>query len=580
MKMHPLPQFERSNWRSLDGKWQFVFDDDDLGQKHNWAEVFPQAQSIVVPYSYETKASGIGDSAHHAVVWYHRTFTIVDRLESQHVYLNFGGVDYGCTVYLNGHQVGEHFGGYTHFAFDVTAWLIPGDNQLTVRVTDSTSVEQPRGKQRWRDENFECWYEQTTGIWKPVWLECTALQHINELKVTPLHAQHEVVVEASSNMDIADGEIKFTVAFKGQEVAFTAAKLVNHRVKLTIPLAGAGEPAGWGVHEWRPDSPELYDLTVTLSKDSELLDTVSSYFGLREIEIRGNQILLNGTPLYQRLVLDQNYWPDSGLTPQSEEAMAQDIKLIQQLGYNGVRMHMTVADQRFLTLADRAGLLIWSEMPATYTFSDDAASRFVQEWQTVVRQNYNHPAIITWVPFNESWGIPDVRIDKRQQALTQSVYYLTKAIDPQRPVITNDGWEHTCSDILTIHDYEASGSNFAARYHDLFSALAVNQSLNGAKAPFANGFEYHGQPVIISEFGGIAFADGNGWGYGDQVSGQKAFLERFDEIHKAIQQNPAIVGYCYTQLTDVSQEVNGVMTIMRQPKVSIDAIRRINMRRV
>lgn len=574
---HPVPQFSRTNWRDLNGPWQFAFDDEAVGGRAKWANGLPESREIQVPFSYETPASGINEQEHHPIIWYQRTIQLSAAELNQHVYLNFGGVDYACSVFINGQQVATHRGGYTRFTVDITAAVHTGDNRLVVRVTDSKSTEQPRGKQRWRDENFECWYEQTTGIWKPVWLEFTGAVHLTQLKLTPQPAAKALAVLAHLN-EPGDYTLTTTVTFQGRPVNQVTTSFVNQQAVQTINVELTGDPAPWGLPYWSPTDPNLFDLAATLRRGDQIVDTVQSYFGMREIQIKDHQILLNGHELYQRLILDQNYWPDSGLTPRSTAEMTKDIQLIKELGYNGARMHMTIADPRFLALADKMGLLIWSEMPATFTFSDQAVTAFTEEWLTIVQQNYNHPAIITWVPFNESWGIPDVAVDPQQQAFTEGIYYLTKAYDAMRPVVTNDGWEHTCSDIITLHDYEGDAKQFSVRYQDQAGLMSGEYQHNKEKYPFAAGFSYHGQPVIISEFGGIAFSDGSGWGYGEQMNSKADFMDRFDAIHQAIQAIPYISGYCYTQLTDVRQEVNGLMTIARQPKLPVAEIKAINER--
>lgn len=320
----------------------------------------------------------------------------------------------------------------------------------------------------------------------------------------------------------------------------------------------------------------LYEIEFVLYQAEQVIDRIYSYFGLRKISIEQGKVLLNNTPVYQKLILDQGYWPDSHLTPPSEEALIADIDAILAMGYNGVRKHMKIEDARFLYWCDVKGLLVWSEMAATYEFNDEAVEQFTKEWTEIVRQQYNHPSVITWVPFNESWGIPQVYTNKRQQQFTEGIYHLTKAMDPDRPVIVNDGWEHTISDIITLHDYEESGAALLARYADSDSVLGGSSSFNNWKYAMAQGYEYRGQPVIVSEFGGIAFDTGEGWGYGEQVSSTGAFIERFRSITQAIKDTPYICGYCYTQITDVQQEVNGLLTADRTPKISLEEIRKIN----
>ncbi len=342
------------------------------------------------------------------------------------------------------------------------------------------------------------------------------------------------------------------------------------------------EDEPWGVYTWSPENPRLYDICFFLHDGNGTPDEVRSYFGMREIRVEGEHILLNGQPLYQRLILDQGYWEKSHLTPPDEEALIEDIDKIQALGYNGVRKHQKIEDERFLYWCDVKGMLVWSEAPAAYEFSDEAVSEFVKEWTDIVRQNYNHPSIITWVPFNESWGIPRVKDNREQQHFTESVYHLTKSMDKFRPVIVNDGWEHTVSDIITLHDYEEFGEILKNRYVRYEKEILAGEVYHcGFKSAFANGYSYRGQPVIISEFGGIAFAgQGSEWGYGSAVDTKEAFLKRFDAVTTAIKEIPYVCGYCYTQVTDVQQEINGLMDIRRNFKVSPDKIKEINERQV
>lgn len=313
-----------------------------------------------------------------------------------------------------------------------------------------------------------------------------------------------------------------------------------------------------------------------------MTDRVSGYFGLRSIAVADGKILLNGRPYYQKLLLDQGYWPDGLLTAPTDAAFVTDIEACKAMGFNGVRKHQKVEDERFLYWCDVKGLLLWSEMAAAYRYSDNAVAEFTAEWVEILRQNYNHPCIIVWTPFNESWGISRVKTSRKEQQFTEAIYHLTKSMDGMRPVVSNDGWEHTLTDILTLHDYEEAGSVLKARYTDhkdeLLTAAICH---NGFKTALADGYEYLGQPVIISEYGGIAFDNnGDGWGYGNLVKSKEDFIRRFDDVTTAIKELPYVCGYCYTQVTDVQQEVNGLMDEERNFKVEPEVIREINERKV
>jgi len=303
---------------------------------------------------------------------------------------------------------------------------------------------------------------------------------------------------------------------------------------------------------------------------------------MREVRIDGSHVLLNNAPIYQRLILDQGYWKDSHLTPPDEKALITDIDKIMSAGYNGVRKHQKIEDEKFLYWADVKGLLVWSEMGAAYEYNDDAVAMFTNEWMEVVRQHYNHPSIITWTPFNESWGVPQIKTNKTQQAFTEAIYYLTKSFDRYRPVICNDGWEHTISDIITLHDYVEKGEELFERYGGYLEEILDNEVYHLLiKAAFAEGYEYRGQPVIFSEFGGIAFNNGEkGWGYGNKVNTKEEYIARFDAVTTAIKKIDAICGYCYTQVTDVQQEVNGIMDMDRNFKIEPEILREINERKV
>lgn len=582
-KAHPRPQFIRNNWQLLDGSWDFKFDDQNQGLVQKWFNGFEKELTIKVPFTYETEASGIHQEEHHSVVWYQTTFDC-DTTEKQ-LTLYFEGVDYRTSVWVNGQLVGHHTGAYERFSFDISAELIEGTNTIIVRVEDSMDCEQPRGKQRWQKDNFGCWYVQTTGIWKSVWLE----EHLSKtafesVKMTPDLNHDQIIIQPkliSSVENPVNVFFEATVAFAGETVSATRQSFVHNTPTIHLDTRIASDP-NWGTKVWWPHEPNLYDITFKLyDEEGNLLDEVDSYFGMRQISISDGQVLLNGMTAYQRLILDQGYWAESGITPPSVEALELDLQRIKELGYNGLRKHQKIEDERFFYLCDKLGLIVWCEMPSTYDFNDTAMDNFIPEWQAIVKQHYNHPSIVTWVPFNESWGIRGIKHDKQQQSFTEAVYHLTKAYDKERPVITNDGWVHTISDIITLHDYEEFGEVLAQRYADKEKIVNNEIQFNRNFYAFADGYEYKGQPILISEFGGIAFSTSKEgeWGYGHQVKTQEDFMNRFDRIHQAIQDLPYVVGYCYTQLTDVEQEVNGLLDVNRKPKLPMDEIAAINQRR-
>ncbi|MCJ8014160.1 beta galactosidase jelly roll domain-containing protein [Paenibacillus sp. KQZ6P-2] len=577
---YPRPQFVRSAWSNLNGEWDFRFDDGNVGESEHWYDSYETELRIRVPFVYETKASGIGDSKFHPYVWYQRSFTVPAEAVSKRIMLNFQAVDYVAKVWVNGNFVGNHKGGYTAFSFDITSKVRKddGENRIVVKVEDSNDVTQPRGKQRWRTDNFGCWYVQTTGIWQTVWLEYVDERHLQSVKITPDLDTNSVRFDYHMSDEAVDESHLLTTKITMDGRLIKQASIVVDRSQLTAGVELISDSREWRVETWSPEHPKLYEVEFVLTNSANsVLDKVQSYFGLRKVSIQKGKVLLNNAPIYQRLILDQGYWTDSHLTPPSEEAIIEDIDKIMAMGYNGVRKHQKIEDPRFLYWCDVKGLLVWSEMAATYEFNDRAVNRFTKEWLDIVQQQYNHPCIITWVPFNESWGIGNVFVDRRQQQFTEAIYHLTKSIDPNRPVIVNDGWEHTVSDIVTLHDYEESGERFRKRYANKDAITSNEISHMNWKYAIAQGYEYRGQPIIISEFGGIAFKSEEGWGYGNQVDSEEAFLDRFERITQAIKDMDYICGYCYTQVTDVQQEVNGLLTEDRQPKIPLEKIKAINL---
>ena len=592
---YPRPQLVREAWEDLNGVWDFAFDDANEGAAAHWQDSFPTGTRIVVPFAYECGASGIGDERMHPVVWYRRFFTPDPAQAGKRILLHFEGCDYRTAVWVNGQLAGAHTGGYTRFSFDVTDLLRTKANTIVVRAEDSFEKGQPRGKQRWEPENFGCWYVQTTGIWKPVWAEYVPETRVESLKLTPSMADVRVewtlagwsCADALAVRNVGHDALivpppeapDYFAALSIRAAAFLDGKRVAAAEIPVTEARGALVLTPETITLWSPESPALYELTVELTADNEVIDSVQSYFGLREISTKDGQILLNGKPYYQRLLLDQGYWRQSHLTPPDEAALLADVVKTKEMGFNGARKHQKVEDERFYYFCDIHGLLVWSEMPAAYAYSDGMAQAFLTEWLDVVRLHYNHPCVVTWTPINESWGVENILTDRAQQQFTEAVYHATKALDQTRPVIVNDGWEHTVSDIFTLHDYEESGAalyeRYTARKDEIFSGtLAFNME----KTSLAQGYAYRGQPVIISEYGGAAYTadkQGAAWGYGNGVADENALVSRIADVTDAIRRLPYVCGYCYTQTTDVQQEVNGLMDENRRFKADPARLRAI-----
>lgn len=588
VKDYPRPQFVRGNWENLNGAWDFGFDDTNAGEAEKWYEEFKGELKIEVPFTYETKMSGIGDETRHDNIWYHKTISVNGELLKDNNYvLHFEGSDFVTKLWVNGQYAGSHRGGYARFSFDITNLLHDGENELTVKVEDSFDPQQPRGKQRWIDDNFECFYVQTTGIWKTVWSEYVPKLSIASVKMTPNLSESRLELEynviAPEDRFNGDLLVETVVTFKDRLISKTLTAMTSAHQCVSVDMTTRCDRTfQHDMYVWSPNAPHLYDVTFKLLDKQTVLDEIASYAAMRDIRIDRTNILLNNKPLYQRLILDQGYWKDSHLTPPSEDALIEDIDKIKALGYNGLRKHQKTEDERFLYWCDVKGMLVWCESPSAYRFSDYAVTEFMAHWSEIVTQNYNHPCIITWTPINESWGVTEIQTNKMQQHFTEAVYYLTKSLDKMRPVIVNDGWIHTISDIITLHDYEASGERFSARYTDHKEEI-LNRELyfNTGTTAFAKGYEYKGQPILISEFGGIAFNnDDAGWGYGGKVNTKEDFIKRFDSIVTAIKELPYSCGFCYTQVTDVQQEINGLMDIDRNYKIEPEIIKEINERNV
>ncbi|MBR1677532.1 MAG: glycoside hydrolase family 2 [Clostridia bacterium] len=571
-KNYYRPQFVRDNYIDLCGEWNFVFDDNDVGLKSGYHAVFPVGRKICVPFSPETAASGIKDERYHRVVWYSRSLSGITIAENERLILHFEGADYLSKVWLNGVLVGTHRGGYTRFSVDVTEQVKDGENILTVRCEDDFDQSQPRGKQRWKNESYACWYVQTTGIWKPVWAEKVNVCRLDSVKITP--EVDEMCVRFDFNVtDTENVGVETNVWLKNKKIISSIITTDSKRFGVLFDLHN-------DLALWSPDSPALYDVEFVIRKNGIETDRVGSYFGMRSIRAENGRITLNNSPLYQKLLLSQNYWLETGLTLPDESAGIKDIEIATDAGFNGLRIHQKIEDERFLMLCDVKGLLVWGEFPATYEFSDDAVENFTYEWTSAVRQQYNHPCIITWVPFNESWGVSFITNDKNQQFFTESVYALTKTLDKTRPVISNDGYEHTRSDIITLHDYDGDSSVLVERYGKKLGNILLNKECHGGvRYAFAEGYGYSGQPIMVTEYGGIALSGSEGWGYNDKAANEEEFIARYDALTSAIQQVPDVCGYCYTQISDVYQEENGLTDAHRKPKIDLSRIKKINDRR-
>jgi beta-galactosidase/beta-glucuronidase len=529
---YPRPNFRRPRWISLDGEWEF-----GAGA----AEKFDR--KIIVPFCPQASLSGIGDPAPGDVVWYRRRF---DAPEAGRLLLHFGAVDYRATVWVNGEEVARHEGGHTPFSADISRVAGRRGNMVVVRAEDPLADRTiPRGKQHWTARPEGIFYTATTGIWQTVWLEPLPSRSIGGLRLTPDLDRGLVDVAVD-----AEGEVECVATFDGHEIG---------RRK------GSGVITLDAVHAWSPESPHLYGLEVTLAEKGHAVDRVESYFGLRKVETRDARFWLNGAPYVQRLVLDQGYFPGGLMTAPSAADLRRDIELAKAMGFNGARKHQKVEDPRWHYWADRLGFLAWGEMPSVRQHSVDGERRFVAEWTDAVRRDRDHPCIVAWAPVNESDGLsPD------PAAFLEEVYRMTHELDPTRPVVSNDGWQHATTDLCTLHDY-GTADVLRARYRSIESAL--DRSFR-ARPPYLPGYGYRGEPIVLSEFGGVALAGAGGTSY-SEAAGAPDLLQVYQEMIEALMDPGPIQGFCYTQLTDVEQERNGLLTFERKPKIDPALLRPI-----
>lgn len=584
LTLHPRPRLTRKNWTDLCGTWQFAYDDADAGRDARWQtadEASRFGMTITVPYPPESELSGIGDRRPHPICWYRREIEVTPQ-SGRRVLLHFGAVDYGAEVWVNGDLVVRHEGGHTPFCADITAALSPhGRQTIVVRAEDrADGLEQPRGKQDWQDDPHAIWYHRTSGIWQPVWIEEVPETYIANVQFTPDMNQGAITVEiVLAALPPPGTTCEVALSSKGRPLTRQRLELTHARQKTTIHLREFEHGQARSHLVWSPKAPNLIDAEITLRSEGEdITDVCRSYFGMRSCGVQGKRFLLNDQPFFVRSVLSQGFWPQSHAAAPDEDAIRREVELIKELGFNAVRLHQKVEDPRFLHWCDRLGLLVWGEMPSAYEFSNRMVERVTREWMEIIERDRSHACVVTWVPINESWGVTDIARRPEQQAFATALYSLTKALDPTRPVISNDGWEHTTSDILGVHDYSIHGAHLSERYRDpetIAEAMATfgPQRRRPALLP-ANLGEI---PVMVTEFGGISYrpASGQSWFGYSTVSSDEQYIEALTALFGALHGSTEISGYCYTQLTDTLQETNGLLDDRRQPKLPIESIRAI-----
>ena len=558
---YPRPQFVRPSWMNLNGEWQFEIDHGVSGRARGLVEKEKLDGTIIVPFCPESALSGVGNKDFMAAVWYRRTFTMPSEAEGQRMLIHFGAVDYRCEVWVNGSSVGVHEGGYASFTFEITSAVRDGENTIVVCAEDNMrGGRQPFGKQSDRYHSHGCSYTRTTGIWQTVWLEWVPAAYISSVRMIPDAANGTLYLDAAIDGCARGMVLRADAAFEGEPQAGVECIVDGNYSKITIKVKD--------VHLWTAGEGNLYDLKLTLKKDAAEIDTVDSYFALRTVSFDGKKCLINGRPVFQRLVLDQGFYPDGIYTAPSDDALRADIQRSMDMGFNGARLHEKVFEQRFLYWADRMGYLCWGEMA---NWGIDASRPhtmgiFMREWLEVVNRDFNAPCIVGWCPFNEVWGESN---DGLREMTMQMTYRATKAVDITRPVIDTSGGLHAETDIFDTHDYLQDAALFEERYapgaklYDQFEGRHL--AYDGVK------------PMFVSEYGGIGWAvDGSGWSYGTAPKTYDEFVERYTRLTGALLKNPEHMGFCYTQLTDVEQEQNGLYTYDRHPKFPPEVIAAIN----
>ena len=554
---YPRPQLVREKWQNLNGEWDFLMDHGCSGKDRKFYENADYNMKINVPFAPESRLSGIGCVDFINSVWYRRTFTVDSSAFDGRVLIHFGAVDYYSEVWINGASVGYHKGGYTPFVFDITDKCKEGENTVVVYAYDDTrDMFQPSGKQSREYYSKGAMYTRTTGIWQTVWLEFVPNVYISKLKLTPDIDNERLHVVATFNKDCEE-TLNAEASLNGNTVTVQSVKVRGTTAELFLDIKN---PELWSV-----ESPTLYDLKLTVGDD-----VVTSYFGMRKVSIKGYAIEINNKPVFQRLVLDQGFYPDGIYTAPTDEDLKNDVLLSKAVGFNGARLHEKVFEPRLIYWADKLGYLLWGEYPNKGLDTDDpkALLFMLSEWIEEVERDYNSPAIVGWCAFNELGSA------YRNADILETVYDVTKGIDPFRPVIDTSGYIHARkTDIYDWHDYEQDPVQFAKNYETFVYG-------NGERFKDPSGMSQYGdQPFFISEFGGILWVvddNPNACGYGIPPKTVEEFYERYEGLANVLLTNPKMCGFCYTQITDVEQECNGIYSFSRKPKFDAARLYAIN----
>jgi hypothetical protein len=571
---YPRPQLRRASWISLNGVWEFALD-----REARYARPRDVAwdRTIVVPFAPETAESGIGDTGFYNACWYRRVIESPPLRSGDRLLLHFGAVDYVATVWIDGALAGCHEGGYTPFTIDLTEFLNGASCEIVVRAEDDPAdLTKPRGKQDWQLHPHSIWYPRTTGIWQTVWMERVPEAWIGAVRWSSSLERWDIGFESHIAGRWRSG-LRLCVHLEapgGQLMGDDTYTLTSREVSRRIALSDPGIDDSRNELLWSPASPTLIKVRLRLwAERGELLDEAESYTALRSVATEGDRFLLNGRPFPLRMVLDQGYWPSTGMTPPGDAALRRDVELTKAMGFNGARKHQKVEDPRYLYWADHLGLLVWEEMPSAYRFNRESVHRLTREWTSVIERDISHPSIVTWVPFNESWGAPNLPQNPAERHYIRSLYDLTKTLDPTRPVVGNDGWESVATDIIGIHDYDPDPARIARRYRtDRVLPRLFRRERPGGRLLVLEGKPHMDHPLVLSEFGGIAYSnEPDSWGYSCCETSDE-LARKYGELLRVVGGLELLSGFCYTQFADTYQEANGLLYADRRAKFPLEEI--------
>jgi len=564
---HPNPQFERESWINLNGKWRFAFDFGKSGidRKMYLADEDTKklyGQTINVPFCQESRLSGVEYKDFIDAVWYQREFTLKQEVLKGRVLLHFGAVDYKTQVFINGEKAGEHIGGYSSFSFDITEYVKQGENTVTVYADDNIrSGFQQRGKQSVTYFSQGCDYTRTTGIWQTVWLEFVPKSYVKNIKYYPDIQKKCFYMDCEAE---GKGTLEVTAYYNGTQCGSIKEEVYKSSHKICLNLDE--------LHLWECGNGRLYDIVIEY-KGSDFCDKIKSYAGMREVRTEGYRFLLNGKSVFQRTVLDQGYYRDGIYTAPCEEDLLRDIKLSKAMGFNGARLHQKIFEPRFLYHCDKEGYLVWGEHGnwGLDLSNPESFLHFLPEWLEAIERDFNHPSIIGWCPFNETWDYNGKRQNPR---ILENIYKMTKALDVTRPCIDTSGNFHVKTDIYDLHNYRQNVEEFCQCYKE-FSETGAFTEEHPDRQHYTKGL-----PLFISEYGGIKWditcENKEAWGYGEAPKTEKEFIERYRGLTECLLNHPFIMGFCYTQLYDVEQETNGLYDYDRNPKFDAKIFYEIN----